>query len=325
MNYIILDLEWNQGYQPAGDAPKVPMFEITEIGAVKFNKHGQPTGNFHAYIYPNFYQKMNHMSGMVTGLSIEKLKKQGEPFEAVMKKFMRWCGTDFMFCTWGCMDLTELQTNCDYYGITGFFDKPLFYYDLQKIFSLQYEDGKSRRSLKSAVEFFGFSEKLRFHGAYSDAVYTSLVFKKLDMKKYGEFVSVDYHNLPSCKSEEIYLKFDTYSKYISMAYKDRDAALEDKDVTSLVCYECGRRLRKKIQWFTPNGRFFLAVGCCAEHGWLKGKIRIKKAAGEECFVVKTEKLVDEEQVQAVRKKQLETRKRRSEIRKRHNAAASQAG
>ena len=36
MNYIVLDLEWNQGSRPV---PKdVPTFEIIEIGAVKLDE-----------------------------------------------------------------------------------------------------------------------------------------------------------------------------------------------------------------------------------------------------------------------------------------------
>ena len=35
MNYIVLDLEWNQGGE---DAERHPAFEIVEIGAVKLNE-----------------------------------------------------------------------------------------------------------------------------------------------------------------------------------------------------------------------------------------------------------------------------------------------
>ena len=38
------------------------------------------------------------------------------------------------------------------------FPRPLFYYDVQKLFSLAFEDGKSRRSLKDAVEYLGLEE-----------------------------------------------------------------------------------------------------------------------------------------------------------------------
>ena len=37
MNYIVLDLEWNQACSHEFENPRIP-FEIIEIGAVKLNK-----------------------------------------------------------------------------------------------------------------------------------------------------------------------------------------------------------------------------------------------------------------------------------------------
>ena len=36
------------------------------------------------------------------------------------------------FCTWGNMDLLELQRNMDYYHMENPFSKPLLYYDVQE-------------------------------------------------------------------------------------------------------------------------------------------------------------------------------------------------
>ena len=37
-NYIVFDLEWNQGEAPAKRGDKTLTFEIVEIGAVKLNE-----------------------------------------------------------------------------------------------------------------------------------------------------------------------------------------------------------------------------------------------------------------------------------------------
>ena len=45
---------------------------------------------------------------------MKKLCQEGQPFGAVMEEFLDWCGDgDFRFCTWGSMDLTELQRECN--------------------------------------------------------------------------------------------------------------------------------------------------------------------------------------------------------------------
>lgn len=324
MNYIVLDLEWNQSFAPRTEKKPALTFEIVEIGAVKLDEHARELDHFQRFVYPKVYDRMHYMTKEVTGLTIRELKQKGKPFKEVMEAFIRWCGTDYRFCTWGDMDLTELQKNCDYYKMEGLFEKPLYYYDLQKLFSLQYEDGKSRRNLKSAVEYFNLPERQAFHGAYADACYTAEILKKLDMECYGRFVSVDYHCLPLSKDEEISLDFGTYSKYISREYATKELAMMDRSVTATTCYKCRRRLRKKIRWFTNNGRQFYAASYCPEHGWLKGKIRMKKGNNGGVFVVKTEKLVDERVIDGIRSKQTEMRRRRRKLRK-HKAEKNSIG
>ena len=44
-------------------------------------------------------------------MSIEQLDTEGEDFVRAMTEFLEWCGDDYRFCTWGSMDLTELQRN----------------------------------------------------------------------------------------------------------------------------------------------------------------------------------------------------------------------
>ena len=56
MNYIVMDLEWNQcpdGKEYANE--KLP-FEIIEIGAVKLNQNKEIVGRFHEIIRPQVYK-----------------------------------------------------------------------------------------------------------------------------------------------------------------------------------------------------------------------------------------------------------------------------
>ena len=46
VNYIVLDLEWNQSSQTAEEAGENLLFEIIEIGAIKLSEEGNMVGEF---------------------------------------------------------------------------------------------------------------------------------------------------------------------------------------------------------------------------------------------------------------------------------------
>ena len=233
MDYIVLDLEWNQS--PTGRPLKnAPVFEIVEIGAVRLNDRGEQVDTFHSYVYPKIFKTMHYMTREVTGIDNKLLRKQGVKFPLVMESFFKFCGDDYRFCTWGDMDLTHLQINCDYYKIRGKFPFPLLFLDAQKLYSLQYEDGKDRTNLKNAVEELNIPkiEGSHFHSAFTDAKYTAEMLKRIDLEQFGKYVSVDYHKVPADKDHEIYLNFGTYTKYISREFKNKEDAMEDKIVIS---------------------------------------------------------------------------------------------
>ena len=53
-----------------------------------------------------------------------------------------------MFCTWGSMDLTELQKNMKHYKLERVLDFPLYYLDLQKIHSSRFLVGQGEGTPK---------------------------------------------------------------------------------------------------------------------------------------------------------------------------------
>lgn len=302
MNFIVLDLEWNQS--PAGksgEKPGIP-FEIIEIGAMKLNANRQIIERFQEYVRPQVYQQMHFKTQELLHISMKELR-QARSFREVIRDFLAWCGEDYVMCTWGAMDLEELQRNIEFYGMENPFPKPLFFYDVQKLFSRAYEDGHLRRSLEFAVEYLHFQKSLSFHRAIDDTYYTAMVLQKLDWKRVRAYLSVDYHRPPSCPEDEIYLRFPDYSKYVSRLFGDKEEIMEDKAATQIVCCVCGRALRKRIYWFPSGGKHYDCLAWCPEHGYLRGTIRIKKTAdNRHCYAIKVVKPVDEAEVQVVREK-----------------------
>ena len=132
----------------------------------------------------------------------------------------------------------------------------------------------------------------------------------MDLSEVGRYESMDYYRLPESSEEEIYLVFPDYSKFVSRKFPTREDAIADKTVTDLLCYRCRRMLRKKIRWFTGNQRYYYCLGECPEHGYVKGKIRMKHTPGGEVYAIKTIKLTDEAGAELIRRRKEETMDRR---------------
>ena len=311
-HYIVLDLEWNQS--PAGKEGQTSSlpFEIIEIGAVKLNESMKKVGEFRRLIRPQVYGELHSAIADVVHMDMEELKENGVEFPQAFEEFIQWCGSDGIYCTWGSMDLTELQRNAVFYGMENPFPKPFLYYDIQKLYSLQFRDGREKPSLELAVERFDLEEGEAFHRALADAGYTAKVLSCLDFETVKPYWSVDYYRPPANREEEIYLVFPDYSKYLSRTSDSKEEAIEDKLVSDLLCYRCKRMLKKKVKWFSVNQKYYFALGSCPEHGYLKGKIRMKKSEDGKIFAVKTQKLVSEEYAKLIYEKREETKKKRTE-------------
>lgn len=293
MNYIIMDLEWNQSNTGTEKEVRELPFEIIEIGAIKLNNDHKMIDEFSELIKPVVYKEMHHITRKLIHLQIEELEK-GRPFPEVMGQFLNWCGEDYIFCTWGPLDLTELQRNIRFYGMKPLCDRPMAFLDVQKLFSIVYEDSKTRRALEYAVDFLEMEKDIPFHRAFSDAYYTAKILAGLPDPAIEKLVSYDVFMTPKTREDEIHVVFDSYAKYISREFADKTEALADREVSSTKCYLCHKNLRKKIKWFSPNGRHYYSLAYCDKHGYMKGKIRIRKAESDRVYVVKTLKFISEE-------------------------------
>ncbi len=312
MDYIILDLEWNQSSAGKEEVSKTLPFEIIEIGAIKLNSDRRMIDEFSELIKPQVYHEMHRITGKLIHLQMEQLE-QGSPFPEVMERFRNWCGGDYIFCTWGPLDLVELQRNIRYYGLEPLADGPFRFLDVQKLFSIAYEDRKSRRTLEYAIDFLKIEKDIPFHRAFSDAYYTAKVLAGLEEQILSNY-SFDVFHLPKDKDSEIHVIFDDYAKYISRKFADKTEAIADRTVIGTKCYICRRGLRKKIRWFTPNGKHYYSVSYCDKHGYMKSKIRIRKSEDDMVYVVKTEKFITEEEVANIRSRQEKSKLQREEKR-----------
>lgn len=314
MYYIVFDLEWNQGSYRDNKkmyGMQLMNFEIIEIAAVKLNESLDIIDRFQRVIKPMVYEELHPIIKDITGFTQEELRK-GVPFVDGVKEFLEWCGQDYIFCSWATQDLKELQMNMLFYGITLVDRPPLFYYDVQKLFSYACENGDDRRSLKYAVDFLKLEEDIPFHRAYGDAYYTAKVMQNIDFEKVKNKISIDTFVIPKNKSEEVSLSFDTYSKFISRGYRNKEELMSQKYITTVKCHVCGNIVKRKIGWFSDGMKNYYFAGICKKHGRIKGKIRLRKSVDRKVYAIKTIKVASDAEYDEIvqKKKQIKLKRKK---------------
>ncbi len=321
MNYIVFDLEWNQSYGGReNENPRMP-FEIIEIGAVKLDEKLHIIDSFSSLVRPRLYKKIQPHIRTILNID-EKELRSARPFDMVCREFLKWCGDDdYEFCSWGPMDLSYLQNNMDYYYMKKL-PTPLKYYNIQSIYSEMTEKSSAAVKLEKAVDHLQIEKDKPFHSAVNDAYYTALVLACLHPKDLKDRYSYDTYNCPKEKKDEIISYHKNFLEHISREYENRAEAVEDKDLTTLFCYRCGRKTNKKIKWFANTPNSYLCIGKCWHHGLMTGKLRFKQSRDDKIFVIKTVVPTDKKSVEAMRQRQNELRLKRQCKRRNKNNSKS---
>lgn len=283
MNYIVVDLEWNQGIKTKTQPPLA--FEIIEIGAVKLDDSLNPVDNFHRIIRPVIYPKLFSHTKKIISLTEEELKN-GIPFKQAYSDFIKWCKKDgdFLFVTWGTLDLYELQRNMEFYKIKNPFQRPLYYIDAQLLYNIFL--GKSRdnvASLEHAAKQFLLPINKSFHSAPNDAEYTAMLVKHLPKDYLELYPSVDIFKYPIYKKQEAYIQYPDFSFYVSRAYKTKEALKLASGIRPLFCPICNRKAQRITPWYSSCSKTFFMLGKCKNHGYLKAKRVIKNPCEKRFF------------------------------------------
>lgn len=309
MKYIVFDLEWNQCPDGKEQETAGLPFEVIEIGAVRLNAGREETGSFHRVIRPAVYPRLHHRTREIVKMSEEELAA-GIPFAQAAREFLDWAGAEAVFCTWGPGDLTELQRNLKYYGMLGLLKGPLHFYDVQKLFAVNFENMKERRSLEYGIDYLELAKTQEFHQAMSDARYTAEIFRKIDQDVVYAYDSIDVYQPPRTKEEEIFAVYNGYTKFISRTFETKEALMHDREVLSTQCCRCEKMAKKKLRWHSAGAKNYFCAAVCREHGYVKGKIRIKRTDEGRFFAVKTIKVSGEPELEELFRKREELAQKR---------------
>ena len=189
-----------------------------------------------------------------------------------------------------------------YYQKLSLIPGPVKYYDVQKLFALRYEENQERRALEFAAQKMGVEKKMDFHRALGDAYYTARVLQKIEDEYILPNFSLDVYQNPKSRKEEIHISYPDHDKYVSREFNSRERIMKDREVTSTRCPLCHNPAKRKIRWFMNNSKVYFSVSLCQEHGYILGKVRIRKTEENMYYAIKTLKNVGDKEAEEVRLK-----------------------
>ena len=327
MDYIVLDMEWNQPWPGSPSARKVlPVQirgEIIQIGAVRVTEDEQVCDEFQVLVKPKFYRSLNRRVSKLTGIKESRLKAEGIPFAEAVDRFRAWCGEDFAFLTWGFDDITILRENLQLHGLP--YEWVERWYNVQMMFNAQTDGSTSQKALKTAMEIFGIEATRPAHDALGDAYHTALICAKLDLQRgmveYEQALrshDTGFHGaeLPGCISRKVF--YD---------YADKRAALAAMSGEENLCPICEARMLSS-RWFAQPGRRYMDLATCPEHGKFLIRVRLSE---QDDGLTRVSRLTYEATSEAaeayrqrVEKAEPERRDRRRRTRRRRTAAETAA-
>ena len=275
MNYIVLDMEWNQPWPGSPSSRKVlPVAirgEIIQIGAVRVTEDQQVCDEFQVLVKPKYYRHLNRRVSKLTGIKESRLRDEGVSMPEAMARFRAWCGEDIIFLTWGFDDIGILRENLRLYGIDESWTGR--WYNAQMIFNAQTDGSSAQKALKTAMEIFGIEATRPAHDALGDAYHTALICARLDLKRGTEEYEQalkshenGFHGaqMPGCIARQVFHDF-----------ADKRAALSAMAGEANLCPTCGQRMLGS-RWFAQPGRRYMDLATCPEHGKFLIRVRLSE-------------------------------------------------
>jgi DNA polymerase III epsilon subunit-like protein len=238
VNYIIFDLEFNQGYNFEKEPksvinPKCP-FEIIQIGALKLNETFETVGTLDILVKPEIYTRINPFVKELTGLTIDELEK-GKSFKEMYKELIEFVTTDrSVLCVWGVADIKELFRNIEYHELDTLL-VPTEYINIQSTASKGLNCKKGINiGLGTAAKLLDIPIEGDFHNAFNDAYYTAEVFKKIYTKEIKTKIYIPHKNTRLKRSDTEKHKIDNYNliKQFEKMF-NREITDEEKSIIKL--------------------------------------------------------------------------------------------
>lgn len=289
MNFIVLDLEWNQ-YPPSMNCPispdGVPMRnEIIQIGAAKTDQSLNIIDTLRLNIRLEKGRILSEHVMRLTSLTPNALK-DGLPFPAAYEQFQQWTQDVPCILTWGSDDLRVWSSNLGFYGLETL---PQKWYDAQRIYRYRLNGTVIKSSLSSAMEHFGIVPDRPLHDALNDAYLSAQVCQHLDVASALPL----YDQMPTGPRLMNKLRARSVSGVKSSElHPSRSQARAHARHLRLPCPQCGatlvptrRRMGRSDNW--------CEIRRCAKDGDMLIRFRIRERPGQLFQLCHTIKPLDE--------------------------------
>lgn len=251
MQYIVLDLEWNQALsgKPYKRDDLTLAGEIIQIGAVKLDEALCVVDSLRIRVAPKYYKKMHWSVKKLTGISTQSLS-DGLSFPDAFEQLGAFCGENYAFLTWGPDDLPMLRSNLRLHKIQ--YVEPIPWYDLQKIYAKVVHGEKRQYSLADALAHFAITETYPAHDALNDALNTAMLCPHLRLEESVE----NYDNL--------FAVYDTVEADAGevLHYETYDALVQDNKIPDFICPQCEKSLVFG-KWVRRSPRKRLSMAKCS--------------------------------------------------------------
>lgn len=298
MDYISLDLEWNQAYPEQLEAVQKRLGtrlrgEVIQIGAVKLDAEMRIVGSYSVIVRPRFFRHINRHVARLTGITQDMIDL-GLSLPEASERFRRWCGEDYAFLTWGPDDIPMLEDNFRAQGVDVSWLHRV--YDLQKIYNRQTDGSHKQRSLEFVMEQFNLPQNLPAHDALNDAYFTALVAQKLDVPK----GVADYDRTNDLSDGVLLFDVSGDADVGAKGYRTAYEAVHDTALTEPTCPLCGESLDFPERMVHMKGQKYLRIMVCPTHGNLLLDLRVTRNLNETFRVRRTIRILDEETESKVR-------------------------
>ena len=246
MNYVLLDLEWDNSY-----SVRYNRFVnvIIQIGAVKLDEKFHIVDQFEALIKSKLSSKLSGRFRRLTNISNEEMLS-GLPFNEAIEKYKTWCGDNYITLTWSNSDLYTLYDNTRLFSSKKYPDVIGKYVDLQTYVQNKLrergEEFEGQLSLLDACERLGVAaENFDMHTAKDDSMLSGFLLKRTFNKK-------DFQHYITDTNANDYFEKLVFKPYYLTDINDQ--RISPKAVQCR-CPDCGRTAVRSGPWSYSNNSF----------------------------------------------------------------------
>lgn len=261
---LILDLEWNRGYD------STQLDEVLQIGAVRVDRLGGPIQDtFNVYIRPCIHKSFSPGAKVLPELPCSLASEVD--FPSALSAFLKWCGGETEFSAWGNDDFRVLKQNCEFWNLPV----PLLQqtHDLQLAFGHLLGAEEQQVALWRAAGYCRVPDTFTFHNALNDAVYTAAVSEWLTeeslsyrpdgkrKKRRPSKPPEEQRELPELSQSA----FPPQPRFRVGPFSTLEHGLNDRTARHPACPLCGKRFWIS-QWWNSSGGPYFSTFRCPEHG-----------------------------------------------------------